>query len=435
MKRIGSLVAAWCIALTAAHANEIPAFPEAEGAGTDTPGGRGGEVYLVTTLNDSGEGSLRDACEAEGPRMVVVNVDGIIQLESPIRIANPFITIAGQAAPGGGICLTNHGLSITADDVVVRYLRIREVEDTAIEIQTAQRVVIDHCSVSWSKGPAVAVRGGQGGITLQWNLFAETLHNPERPTVGINIAGDEGTYSVHHNYFAHHYAGSPYFSGGNAAPGPTLDLRYNVVYDYGNIAGDSGGGPAQYNLIGNIYKMGPSTEYDLRAKGFRFNSMDASIYASNNTLVDSPMVSNNNFLLLRMPDDFILRRHFEMLRPGSPFPAPPVTESTQETTERRVLTEAGASKPKRDSADARIAAQFRLGGGRLIADPAEIGEWPEYESGEPIADADRDGMPDEWETQFGLSPSDPDDSRGDADEDGYTNIEEYLNSTRPAAGN
>lgn len=424
-----------------ALAEDIPAFPGAEGNGANTPGGRGGTVYLVTTLEDNGPGSLREACEAEGPRMVVINIDGIIELESPIEIRNPFITIAGQAAPGDGICLKNHGLNVTTDDVIIRYLRIRPgdqigAKTTGINITDSDRVILDHCSISWTAGPGVSVSADASDITLQWCMFTESLFDPNamdaKPGTGVSLDAESSTFSVHHNYFAHNNTGNPYISGAAAAPGPTLDFRNNIVYDWGVRSGNSANNVARYNIIGNAYKAGPSTPYDVRAKAFRFGSLDSRIYAKENALEGSDMVSTVNFLMWIMPEEFIQRIHFRVFETKNAFEADPVTTLPQESLLRRVLREAGATRPTRDPVDARVLAQYRLGAGRLINTPTEAQGWPVYEPGDPIADTDKDGMPDKWEESFGLSPSDPSDHATDPDEDGYTNIEEYLNSTEPA---
>lgn len=437
------LVIATCSILNNAVAQgaATPAFPGAEGNGSATPGGRGGAVYLVTTLEDAGPGSLRDACEAAEPRIVVLTVDGIIELESPIDINDPFITIAGQTAPGGGVCLKNFGINITTDDVVIRYLRIRpgnETESNApgIAITNGERIIVDHCSISWTTGPAIAVSGDSDEITLQWNLIAESLFDDEddsgKSGMGVSLASDAATFSIHHNYFAHNNTGNPYLNGAAEAPGPLLDFRNNIVYDWGVRAGDSANNIARYNIVGNAYKAGPSTLYDVRAKAFNFRSLEARIYGLRNALAGSDMVTGSNFFLWKMPEEYILRVHLGVFQ-NEPYEAPSTINLPQETLLRRVLAESGATSPRRDYADARVIAQYRLSGGRLIGSPNEVEGWPAYNIGDAPIDTDHDGMPDEWEGIYGLSKTDPNDSTGDPDNDGYTNIEEYLNSTAPAA--
>ncbi len=426
--------------MCAAYAVELPAFPGAEGNGSTSPGGRGGEVMLVTTLDDSGPGSLREACEAEGPRIVVINVDGVIELESPIRIVHPFVTIAGQRAPGGGVCLKQYGIDVAANDVVIRYLRVRPGNASAEEAPgiriTNSDVIVDHCSIGWTSGPAVSVSGDSDGVTLQWCMFTESLFDAaaaSKPGTGVALASDSATFSLHHNYFAHNNTGSPYLSGAASPPGPILDFRNNVVYDWGARSGNSASNVARYNIVGNIYKAGPSTPYEVRAKAFRFGSVESRIYAGSNTLEGSDMATGTNFFLWTMPDEYILRVHFKVFEPKDPFVALPVTTLPYETMLRRVLSESGATQPGRDAVDERVIAQHRLGGGRLIASPLEVGGWADYAVGDRPLDSDGDGMPDDWERSFGLSPTNAGDQREDADGDGYTNIEEYLNSTAPAA--
>lgn len=424
--------------LGASAALGLPAFPGAEGEGSGTPGGRGGKVYRVTSLEDAGSGTLREACEAEGPRMVVLNVSGVIELTAPIEIRHPFITIAGQAAPGDGVCLKNHGLRVAADDVVIRYLRIRPGAsaggvEPGIAIDGAARVVIDHCSVSWTTGPAIAVTDHSSDVTLQWNMLAESLYHAETGEglrgVGMRLAGGEDSvFSIHHNYFAHHYSGSPLVVGTGEAPGPILDFRNNVVYDWGQWAGDSANGPMRYNILGNAYKAGPSTPYETRARGFRFDSVESRIHGLENDLEGSGMVSGNNFFLWEMPKEYILRVHIEVFVPNDPFPAAPIGQTSAAVALKRVMAEAGATRPTRDAVDVRVASQYRLSAGGLVSDPVTAGGWPAYEMAPPPEDADADGMPDAWEREHGLSPQDAADHAGDADGDGYTNIEEYLNT-------
>jgi hypothetical protein len=427
---------------SSAIADEIPAFPGAEGEGANTPGGRGGTVFLVTSLEDAGPGSLREACEAEGPRIIIINVNGIIELESPIDIANPFVTVAGQKAPGDGICLKHFGINITTHDVIVRYLRIRpgdepDTDVPGLTIANGENIIIDHCSISWTTGPTVSISGATGGVTLQWCLLAESLFDPDpeaaKTGVGITLAAAASTFSIHHNYIAHHHSGIPYLSGATEAPGPLLDFNNNIVYDWGVESGESANNVSRMNLARNVYKAGPSTAAEVRARMIRLRSFDSKIYFNENDLVGSERGSAENFFMLRLPDRFSNRHHNDMFHLDAPFSAAPVQIIPTETVLRRVLGQAGANQPRRDEADTRVIGQYHLDVGRLINVPLETGGWPEYEPADILPDTDADGMADEWERLYGLSPTDPSDSARDEDKDGYTNVEEYLNSTPPAA--
>jgi len=423
-----------------AQGKALVSFPGAEGNGAISPGGRGGDVHLVTNLNDSGVGSLREGCEAEGRRIVVINVSGVIELESPIEVRNPFITVAGQVAPGDGVCLKNYGLHISASDVVVRYLRIRPGDAPGekllgIGIADAERVVIDHCSISWTTGSAVAVKGSSRDITVQWCMITESLYDAEardlKRGTGINLSANS-TFSFHHNYIAHHKKSGPMIDGPSSRPEALLDFRNNMVYDWGTSVAEESGSPfTRCNLVRNIYKAGTSTAAEAQARVFRLRSFSSKIHFEGNELVGSEMGTANNFLMLQMPDRFSNRHHGDMLKLDGPFHAEPVRTLQTSTALRHVLAESGASKPGRDAVDTRLIAQYRLGAGRLIADPLEVGGWPEYEMVDPPLDSDRDGMPDEWEVDHDLDPTNRADSASDRDDDGYTNIEEFLNSNAP----
>ncbi|HEX6625833.1 MAG TPA: hypothetical protein VF064_19105, partial [Pyrinomonadaceae bacterium] len=248
----------------------VPAFPGAEGFGSTTPGGRGGRVILVTNLEDSGPGSLRAACEAEGPRVVVFRVAGLITLASPIVVKNPYLTIAGQTAPGDGVCLRNHTFIVATHDVIVRYLRSRlgdlvgEAAD-AITLGTgARNVVLDHCSASWSIDEVLSLTGNVSDVTVQWCLIAEAL-NRSKHAKGAHGYGSlsraNGPVSWHHNLWAHNDARNPRLGDNNGRPPyPTFDVRNNVVYDYGQIASGLTQGVLKVNYVANYIRPGPSSK-------------------------------------------------------------------------------------------------------------------------------------------------------------------------------
>ena len=419
----------------------IPAFPGAEGFGAVSLGGRGGVVHTVTSLADSGPGSLRAAVEATGPRTVVFAVSGTIRLESPLRIRNGRITIAGQTAPGDGITLRDQPLVITADDVVIRYIRSRlgdesKVEADAVSIDRGHRIILDHVSASWSVDETLSVsnRSKTGTaeldlVTVQWSVIAESLtrshHAKGAHGYGSLVRGSHGArYSFHHNLWAHHSARMP--RPGNFAEdgdhvGLTADFRNNVFYDWG---GKESGYNAdkqavsRYNFIANAYIPGPSSRgrmaFKERSAGaqshFAENSMDGTVPADPWSLLDPAPAPAN-----RLP---------------SPVEAAPVTTDTAARAVERVLAHAGAANP-RDAVDARIVAQVRDRTGRLIDSQREVGGWPDLTSTPAPTDRDGDGMPDAYETARGLNPADPADGAVDRDGDGYTHLEDYLNSLVP----
>ena len=408
-------------------ASELPSFPGAEGFGATTPGGRGGKVLIVSNLNDSGRGSLRAALEAEGPRIVVFRVSGLIDLQSPIRVREPFVTVAGQTAPGDGICLRRFGLSIDTHDVVVRHLRSRPGDVSGTEVDglavggTSRNVVVDHCSVSWSVDENLSPSGGISDITVQWCIIAEGLnrgvHSKGAHGYG-SLVRASGGLTMHHNLWAHNQSRNPRLGDNYGRPPfPRFDVRNNVIYDAGgaSIAGDS----FEANYVGNYLKNGPETP------------PNSAIFAPTERAALRFFLSGNHPAGMR-----------PFARPGAEtvqtaFPAPPVKTDSPLEAFRRVLAEAGASQPKRDAVDARIVADVLNGTGAHIDSQWEAGGWPEYRSARPPRDTDRDGMPDEWETARGLDPRNAADAARDRNGDGYTNIEEYLNElaarVRPSA--
>ena len=258
---------------------ELPAFPGAEGFGAFSQGGRGGRVYHVTTLEDGGAGSLREAVEAQGPRIVVFDVGGTIRLKKDLTITNPFITIAGQTAPGDGICLRDAALGIYADQVVIRYLRQRLGDQgkagDAIGIGRGHQIILDHCSASWSLDEVLSCSTGEpslSDVTVQWCFITEAL-NPKNHSFGSLIRGCHGArYSYHHNLYAHNRNRNP--RPGNyddrnpheADPnGLLLDFRNNVIYNWsGTYAGYNADKDSvtKLNYVGNYVVPGPNSKAD-----------------------------------------------------------------------------------------------------------------------------------------------------------------------------
>lgn len=246
---------------------KILAFPGAEGFGSMTRGGRGGRVIAVTNLNDSGPGSFREACEAEGPRIVVFRVSGTITLESTLRIPNSHITIAGQTAPGDGICVRNYPISISASEVIIRYLRVRlgdesGVDADAISSRYQKNIILDHVSASWSVDETVSIYHCEN-VTVQWCLISESMYNSNHVKGTHGFGGIWGSnYSTyHHNLLAHHGSRNPRFASGCGY----TDYRNNVLYNWGYNS--AYGGEKQQrgnekfnfsviNMVANYYKPG-----------------------------------------------------------------------------------------------------------------------------------------------------------------------------------
>jgi hypothetical protein len=415
------------------------AFPGAEGAGRFAPGGRGGAVWRVTNLNDSGPGSLRAAVEAEGPRTVVFDIGGTIRLASPLTIRRGRITLAGQTAPGGGITLRNQPLIVAADDVIIRHIRSRlgdesGAEADAVSIERGRRIILDHVSASWSVDETLSVGSrydpperGIYDVTVQWSLIAESLnasgHGKGDHGYGSLVRGGHGArITFHHNLWAAHRARMP--RPGNYNPpavdptGPRFEFRSNVFYGWGGThAGYNADTESRstYAFIGNAYVSGPHSEgrwaFDesnpLARAWFEENAMDGSVPA-------------DPWSLVRGSD-----------RPGYRLSARPqwadAARQPADSALADVLDRAGAG-PVRDAVDARIVAAVRERAGRIIDSQAQVGGWPEIHPGTPWTDGDGDGLPDDWEQTRGLNATDAADGSADPDGDGFTNLEDWLNA-------
>lgn len=416
----------------------IPAFPGAEGFGCSTPGGRGGQVLHVTNLNDAGPGSLRAAMEASGRRFVVFRVSGTIDVHEQIVIDDPYLTVAGQTAPGGGITLraaegnTSGLVDISAHDVVIRFLRFRTGSPSSVSGEnldgvniwrpTGHHVLIDHNSFSWAVDENVSVWDDAHNITFSWNIVAQGLRESTHPdgehSRGLLVSGDATRdISVHHNLFAHNTARNPQVS----SPG-RVQVVNNVVFNYGDSALQTSnpyGGP-QVDILGNYFKAGPDSDperYEIDAypiedaEGWRLHVEGNAGPHGTARGPQSDLVS---------PED----RSLVVNDPPAGLPEITTTSASRALTD--VLAGAGDRVPHMDRVDEQVIDDVRDERGGMINDESEVGGWPSLPSGQPPADSDSDGMPDNWEAEHGLDAS-ADDSSKDADGDGYTNIEEYVN--------
>ena len=429
------MLAGLAVAASAA-AQPIPSFPGAEGYGMWTVGGRAGDVYRVTTLDDYGEGeapipgSLRAAVEAEGPRTVVFRMAGRLDLVRPLEIWNPYLTIAGQSAPGEGVTLAGHGIEVWAPEVVLRHVRVRP-GDVAHEEQDAINVrngpaIIDHCSVTWATDETLSVIQRASAVTVQNCLIAESLnrsvHHKGAHGYGTLITAS-GEVSIHHSVYAFHESRNP------RPKDVRLDFRHNLVYGWGDQPGYTYEDFLEMNHVGNVVEPRPYS----RAPECVFNvgGTNARIYAAGNLRLagDGRQRSEDEWLCASR--GVAQSAIGGVVRVNVPFPAPAVTLTPPDALKAELLATVGATRPVRDAVDARVLGLIERGAGEIIDSQAEVGGWPVVASGEPPADDDCDGMPDAWERAHGLDPADGTDHRADADGDGYTNLEEWLNETDP----
>ena len=425
----------------AADAPAIRAFPGAEGFGASATGGRGGSVIAVTNLDDGGPGSLRAAVDEKGPRTIVFRVSGTIALKSDLRLRNGDVTIAGQTAPGDGICLKDHSLNVSGvRNAIIRYLRVRPGDAAGVKMDAltgrdCENVILDHCSVSWSIDEALTVYRARNFI-VQWCLVSESLYQSVHAKGHHGFGGIWGgeNASWHHNLLAHHSSRNPRI----ASDSINVDVRNNVIYNWGYNS-TYGGERSRVNLVANYLKAGPATREGVRNRILDGSARDGQWYLTGNVIAGFPTISADNWAggvhrPWAAPD---------LMRATAPFPAAPVTVQDAETASTLVLDQAGAILPKRDPLDARIIEEVRNGtatyGGTygaglgIIDTPATVGGWPELHSAPAPEDTDHDGMPDDWERRFGFDPTDPSDGPKDQDGDGHTNLEEFLNGTGPTA--
>ncbi|QDH79878.1 polysaccharide lyase [Echinicola soli] len=441
---------------------EIPAFPGAWGGGMFTTGGRGGKVIAVTNLHDRGEGSLRAALEAEGPRIVVFSVAGTIDVSEDINIDHPHITIAGQSAPGDGICIKGT-LNINTHNVIVRHIRVRRgipeggQGDDNIGGNPEHHIIIDHCSTSWGMDENISLyrhmRSSLDGetrikdpakhITIQWTISSEAL-DARGHAFGGTWGGNPSTF--HHNLFACNTARNP-----SIGMSGDFDFRNNVIFNWQHRTMDGGDETSQINVINNYYKPGPATNENMKAVFARIESRHmyspgsawaaggwypeeddrpGKWYVAGNMMYGNQTISLDNWKGMRGPTD--------VAKVNTPFVGWPVApHQTANEAFQAVLEKAGATLPRRDAVDQRVTQMVRTGQTLtptgILKDISEVGGYPNlvFEADEVPVDSDGDGMPDEWEKKYGLDPHNSEDGPKDSDGDGYTNVEEYLNGTDP----
>ena len=434
------------------------AFPGAEGFGRFVSGGRGGDVFIVTNLNDSGAGSLREGVTNRNvttPRTVVFAVSGTIFLNSPLRITKGNLTIAGQTAPGDGICLANYEMDPGGtDNVIVRFLRSRHgdvsgAEGDAFSCRYACNLIIDHCSFSWSVDETFSTYINNN-LTLQWSIVSESLRSSVHSKGNHGYGGIWGgiTASYHHNLLAHHDSRNPRFSGagGHNTANELIDMRNNVIYNwrgnttYGGEPTDTGL-PARHNMVNNTYKPGPATpsgaiRYRIVEPSYNPDSTGTKLslfhVAGNRTTASATVTADNWSGGVQV----VPSSEFPTIRAIEPFSVPPVITQSADESYQLVLAHAGCRVPVRDSIDTRIVGEVQNGTfthrgsvgnlAGIIDSQADVGGWPVLASLPAPTDSDSDGMPNTWETARALNPNSAAD-RNLTNAEGYTNLELYLN--------
>ena len=473
----------------------VPAFPGAEGGGKYSFGGRGGRVYVVTSLADSGPGTLREGCEAAGPRIIVFNVAGIIHLKMPIFIEAPYITIAGQTAPGDGICIAGQSVMDDTHDVVIRYVRFRRGNPDIFDRQSdlagspVGNIIIDHCSASWGNDQTLDTyrhmyQPPAGGPTLklptvndtiQWCIVSEGL-NVNNHAFGGDWGGRNTGF--HHNLLACN-------TGRNPSIAMSYDFNFvnNVLFNWRHRSLDGGDQHSLFNVISNYYKPGPATldnpvRYRIIEPSQSWTktnpvSIWGKAYVAGNIVEGNPRVTADNWdggvQFNKAPDPdasgdiakglivdpALIQKILADVRVDQPFPMAPITMQTTPEAYESVLANAGATLPRRDAVDARIVACVKTGQvwapGRLITPPSIKGlaknnigtagngiitdpsQVGGYPDyqGVPIKDLGADGIPRAWKKQYNLDPTDAGLAARDLQGDGYTVLDKYLDGLDP----
>lgn len=404
---------------------EVCAFPGAEGAGSTATGGRGSAVFYVSNLNDRGPGSLRDAL-SKSNRMIHFQVSGTIRLKRDLELTASNITLAGQTAPGDGVCLRGSSLIIRGDNVIVRFLRMRPGDEQkrdldALTVQGADKVMVDHCSMSWSTDSINDVVRESTNVTIQWCILSEPLNQSvhHKGAHGYGTGWGSGAASgnsFHHNLLAHCNSRSPRLGSERHA---LVDVRNNVIYNTGS-GWAYGGEHARVNYVGNYFRPGPDTTHP--SSIFRVGSPATRMYLEGNVVDGAPAVTHHN--ARGMVVDEGISREETIVRDA--YKMPLVTTSTAEQAYEMVLQHAGAVLPSRDAVDRRIVSDVMNRTGRIIDSQWEMGGWPELEQKPPLADTDCDGLPDAWEESHGLQAEDASDAQYIVS-NGYSNVEIYLN--------
>ncbi|MCF2221454.1 pectate lyase [Chryseobacterium sp. PS-8] len=440
-----------------AEAQNILNFPGAEGFGRYTTGGRGGKVYFVTKLTDDGsEGTLRYALNQKGARYIVFKTGGTIYLESPLKIKEGNVTIAGQTASGDGITVANYETFVAADNVVIRYIRFRmgdqkKFEGDAFGARFIKNLIVDHCSMSWSTDETVSVYANEN-TTVQWCIIAESLRNSvhQKGAHGYGgIAG--GKYaSFHHNLYAHHDSRNPRlgeYAGSKFALTDLTDFRNNVIYNWGHNS-IYGGEGMNVNIISNYYKPGPATISRQRIVAIDKNEKpEAEVYniwgkyyISGNVIEENPEVSKNNwtqgvFAQIK-PSYHLTDQDKNKIKINQPHDVQNniKTHSAKEAYEK-IVQIAGAALI-RDAVDLHILKDVKNGSftyegskgstNGIIDSQKDVGGFPDLKPGTALPDSDHDGMPNEWEIKNKLNPEVANANGKDLDKN-YDNIEVYFN--------
>ena len=443
--------------------DRLPAFPGAEGGGMYASGARGGNsivVYHVTNLNDSGEGSFRDAV-SEGNRIIVFDVAGTVMLKTPVKIQKSNITVLGQTAPGEGICIGGDSVMLSnADNIIMRYLRFRmgddhNTQEDSLGVRRGQNIIIDHCSISWCQDECLSAYQNKN-FTAQWCIISESLRESYHEKGNHGYGGIWGgiNASFHHNLIATHDSRVPRIGTSQTVhtyddsldTDNLIDVRNNVIYNWGLNSSYGGENGTRVNLINNYYKpteMAKRIGFFEIYRGTKGIGGGTTLYANGNIMENNSALTADNWQGVTKEIDDIQWNKCEnitdgvvvdgVLKSNNEFIEDyPISTDTAQEAYDKVLQEAGASY-NRDNTDKRVVDDVKNGtvptgnksGVGFVDSPSDVGGY-DYLYGNSKVDSDNDGIPDDWENEHGLNPNDSNDAT--QLKNGYTNIEVYANS-------
>jgi hypothetical protein len=432
-----TLIVSTVFQLSCQNREPVPAFPGALGGGMYTTGGREGKVIKITNLNDRGPGSFRDAINSKGKRTIIFDVSGTIELKSQLRIKNGDVTIAGQTAPGDGICIKGQEVRLEADNIIIRFVRFRPGDIQVGEYDAItgfgnKNIIIDHCSMSWSTDETVSFYDNEN-FTLQWCIVSESLNNSHHRKGEHGYGGIWGGYNASFlfNLLAHHNSRNPRLQGTRNNPiddVEKVEIINNIVYNWRDKA-IYGGENGQYNIISNILISGPATQSSGRDEILEPYQPFGKFFLEGNVFItENGQIKDANWKNVSVTE---LNR--KSIQSDRAFGFKNMSGTVEALNAYDLVLKSAGASLFRDTVDHRIVKEvknrtFTYGNYGIINSQKDTEGWPVLNSTPAPLDSDGDGIPDEWEKEHSLDFSNPTDGNAyDLDPD-YTNLEVYLNS-------
>ena len=409
------------------------AFPTAEGFGKYASGGRGGIIYKVTNLNDDGEGSLRKGILKKGPRFIIFEISGTIELKSKLDINNGDLSILGQTAPGDGITIKGFPVTLKSDNIILRYIRFRMgdingVEGDALGCRNTENIIIDHCSISWATDENASFYNNKN-FTLQWCIISEALNKSVHKKGAHGYGGIWGgvNASFHHNLLVSNNSRNPRFSGSTTTENSDnefVDFRNNVIYNWGDNS-IYGGENGSYNIINNYFKPGPATTNSKLNRIVSPSKPYGYFFVDGNFVFGDEVVTANNW------NGGVQCENPELTKLNKPISINENIETKSASLAFQEVIEKGGMSTKRDSVDKRLITNVIEGKtdyiDGIIDSQQNVGGWPKLRSKKALKDSDKDGIPNKWERRLKLNCK-VQDAHLIGEHTYYSNIEIYANA-------